>query len=52
MFGSQLVNDLGRIKRYGLVRGGVALAVDFEVSKTHAMLPTMTEMNQSSETGS
>jgi hypothetical protein len=36
MFGSQLVDYVGRIKRHGLVGKGISQLVGFEVSKTHA----------------
>jgi hypothetical protein len=35
MFSSQFVDYLGRIRRYGIVEGGVSLGVGFEVSKVH-----------------
>ena len=42
-----MVDCLGRIRRYGLVGGGVSLGVDFKVSKVHTR-PKM-EMDSLSE---
>lgn len=38
MSGFQLVDSIGRIRKYGIVRGGLWLGVNFEVSKFHAKL--------------
>lgn len=37
MFGPQLVELLGKIKRYGLVGGGLSLGMGFEISKAQAV---------------
>lgn len=38
MLGPQLVDYLGRIRRYDLVGGSVSLGLSFEVSKAHSIL--------------
>lgn len=38
-FGSKLIEHLGRIRRCGLVKGGVSLAVGFDVPIAHT-IPT------------